>query len=247
MKRQAIRDRAFVIRTYDFGEADRIVVLFTQTQGLIRGVAKGVRRAKSRFGSRLQPFVELDVQLYPGPNLAFIASADTVNYFGAGIIEDLLRFSAAHVVLEATERLSQASYGESEELFALVRQCLQTLQSAADPVFELDVFLIQAMELSGWSPTLFACSQCGAPGPHNLFHPSPGGALCPDCMVPGALHIDGEVLHMMWLIAQGHIPAALAEATPARLHSLHEITKLHLQWHLEKTLASLHVLDQSSF
>ena len=61
--RENFRDRALVIRTYDFGEADRIIVLLTRNHGLVRGVAKGVRRAKSRFGSRLQLFVNLDVQL----------------------------------------------------------------------------------------------------------------------------------------------------------------------------------------
>ena len=60
------RDRAYIIRTYDFGEADRVIVLLTEHHGLVRGVAKGVRKSKSRFGSRLQPFVEVDVQVYPG-------------------------------------------------------------------------------------------------------------------------------------------------------------------------------------
>ena len=86
--RENYRDRAVVIRTYDFGEADRVIVLLTRDHGLVRAVAKGVRRAKSRFGSRLQLFVNLDVQLYVGKNLATISQADTVDYFGARLIED---------------------------------------------------------------------------------------------------------------------------------------------------------------
>lgn len=74
-----------VIRSYDFGEADRVIVLLTRSHGLVRAVAKGVRRAKSRFGSRLQPFVNLDVQLYPGRNLYTISQADTVDFFGAAV------------------------------------------------------------------------------------------------------------------------------------------------------------------
>ena len=58
------REAAIVLRTHKLGEADRIVVLLTRDHGIVRGVAKGVRRSKSRFGSRLQLFVELDVQLY---------------------------------------------------------------------------------------------------------------------------------------------------------------------------------------
>ena len=90
-----------VVRSYDFAEADRIVVLLTRGHGLVRGVAKGVRRSKSRFGSRVQLFVELDVLLYPGRALANITAADTVSYFGAGIIEDYPRYTTACAALEA--------------------------------------------------------------------------------------------------------------------------------------------------
>ena len=92
-----------VIRSYDFGEADRVIVLLTKHHGLVRAVAKGVRRAKSRFGSRLQLFVNLDVQLYSGRNLATITQADTVDYFGAQIIDDYDKYTAACVMLEAAE------------------------------------------------------------------------------------------------------------------------------------------------
>ena len=61
MRRGSYRERAVIVRTYDFGEADRIVVFLTRTRGIVRGVAKGARRANSRFGSRLQPFVELSL------------------------------------------------------------------------------------------------------------------------------------------------------------------------------------------
>ena len=92
MRKESYRDRALVVRTYDFGEADRIIVLLTRGNGVKRGVAKGVRRSKSRFGSRLQLFVDVDVQLYPGRNLESITGADTVAYFGSGIIDGLGQF-----------------------------------------------------------------------------------------------------------------------------------------------------------
>ena len=99
--RESYRDRAFVVRTYDFGEADRVVVLLTRHHGLVRSVAKGVRKSRSRFGSRIQPFVDIDVQLYPGRNLATITAADTVAYFAGRIIEDFDRYAAGCAALEA--------------------------------------------------------------------------------------------------------------------------------------------------
>ncbi|MEA1157620.1 recombination protein O N-terminal domain-containing protein, partial [Klebsiella pneumoniae] len=72
----------------------RVVVLLTRDHGLVRAVAKGVRKTKSRFGSRVQPFVDIDVQFYPGRNLATITQVDTVGYYGRGIIEDFDRYTA---------------------------------------------------------------------------------------------------------------------------------------------------------
>src|SRR5690606_33360082 len=63
------RDEAVVVSQHKLGEADRIVTLLTRQHGLVRAVAKGVRRTKSRFGARLEPFSYIDVQLHPGRNL----------------------------------------------------------------------------------------------------------------------------------------------------------------------------------
>ena len=66
------RDRAVVLRQHKLGEADRIVTLLTREHGLVRAVAKGVRRTRSKFGARLEPFAHIDVQLHPGRNLDIV-------------------------------------------------------------------------------------------------------------------------------------------------------------------------------
>ena len=99
------RDRALVVRRYDLGEADRIIVLFTRDHGLVRGVAKGVRRAKSRFGSRLSPFVDVDVNIYPRRGLSTIAGADTVRTWAAPLVDDYARYTCACAVLDVAERI----------------------------------------------------------------------------------------------------------------------------------------------
>ena len=63
------RDEAIVLRTHKLGEADRIITLLTRQHGRVRAVAKGVRRTTSRFGSRLEPFTHVDLQLAEGRNL----------------------------------------------------------------------------------------------------------------------------------------------------------------------------------
>ncbi|MDY3126607.1 MAG: DNA repair protein RecO [Corynebacterium sp.] len=235
--RPSFHDHAVVIRTYDFGEADRVIVLLTKQHGIIRGVAKGVRRAKSRFGSRLQLFVNLSVQIYPGRGLATITQADTIDYFGAGIIDHYDRYTAACAVLETAERLS---LDDDPYLYEAVVATLARIQRAADPVLVLDAFVLQAMANAGWAPSLFDCAACSAPGPHHAFHPAVGGAACVHCRPPGAADVDPETLHIMWLLAHGHA----AQPTHSQAAEVHQLTRAHLQWHLERKVTALSVMDQ---
>lgn len=242
----SFRDRAVVVRTYDFGEADRVVVLLTKHHGLVRGVAKGVRRAKSRFGSRLQLFVDLDVQLYPGRSLATITQADTVAYFGAQLIDDYDRYGVACAALESAERLAVADADDDPYFYLALTRIFAALQTETNPTLVLDAFLLQAMGHAGWAPRPFDCAACSAPGPHHAFHPAVGGAACVHCRPPGAADIDPETLHLMWLLAQDRLEAA-AQLCVGRNHLIaeaHRLTRAHLQWHLERNIAALSVLDQ---
>ncbi|QGU05191.1 DNA repair protein RecO [Corynebacterium comes] len=247
MRRESYRDRALVVRTYDFGEADRIVVLLTRNHGIKRGVAKGVRRGKSRFGSRLQHFVDIDVQLYPGRNLESITGADTVAYYGSGIIDDYERYTASCAALESAERL--AGDGEDPWLFDHLTETLARMQTTKHPTVVLDAFLLQAMAQAGWGPGLFDCAQCGGAGPHHAFHPAVGGAACVKCRPPGSAEVPEESLHLMWLLDNAHWPAALELVESAEGHHLsavaHQLTRAHLQWHLEQKITSLGVMDQT--
>ncbi|MDO5502090.1 MAG: DNA repair protein RecO, partial [Actinomycetia bacterium] len=79
------RDEGVVLRTHKLGEADRIVTILTRHRGKIRTVAKGVRRTKSRFGSRLEPGMVVDVQCYEGRNLDTITQAVSLATYGDAI------------------------------------------------------------------------------------------------------------------------------------------------------------------
>lgn len=242
--RPSFRDRAFVVRTYDFGEADRVVVLLTEKHGLVRAVAKGVRKTKSRFGSRVQPFVDIDVQLYPGRNLATITQVDTVAYYGRGIIDDFDRYAAACAVMEAAEKLSYADEADAY-LFAEVGKAFATLQDTAYPTVVLDAFILRATAHAGWGLSLFNCAQCGRPGPHHAFHPAVGGAACVHCRPPGSFDVEEATLHIMWLLAQGYFDAAVGKLTDVRATQVHRLTTAHLQFNVEAGVSSLKIMEQA--
>lgn len=242
--RQSYRDRAVVVRTYDFAEADRVIVLLTRHHGLVRAVAKGVRRAKSRFGSRLQPFVDIDVQLYPGRSLSTITGADTVAYFGSGIIDDFDKYAAGCAILESAEKLSYADH-EDPFLFDEVTASFGELQKAQHPSLVVDKFILRATDNAGWGLSLFDCANCQKPGPHRAFHAAIGGAVCNNCRPQGSAEIDPESLHVMWLLQHSHVAAALQVATGTIAAQVHRMTSAHLQWHAEQGVKSLKIMEQA--
>ena len=99
------RDEAIVLRTHKLGEADRIITLLTRQHGRVRAVAKGVRRTTSRFGSRLEPFTHVDLQLAEGRSLDTITQAETLTRSTRGLGLDYDRYTAGTVMLETAERL----------------------------------------------------------------------------------------------------------------------------------------------
>ena len=82
------RDEGVVLRTSKLGEADRIITILTRGHGKIQAVAKGVRRTKSRFGARLEPFMRVDVLIAEGRSLDVVSQAEAVAAYGAPIAAD---------------------------------------------------------------------------------------------------------------------------------------------------------------
>ena len=129
MSRGALyRDEAVVLRTYKLGEADRIVVLLTRARGKVRAVAKGVRKTKSKFGSRLEPTSHVAVQLYEGRELDIVTQAETIDQFRA-VRDDLDRIARASAMLEAVDQLAQE--GEvNPRLYQMLLGALRTLDGS---------------------------------------------------------------------------------------------------------------------
>ena len=123
------RDEVVVLRTQKLGEADRIVTLLSRRHGKVRAVAKGVRRTSSRFGSRLEPFMVADVQLYEGRSLDIVQQAESLGSYGADIVVDYDSYTSASAMVEAADRLNEAEATPQQYLLlvgglrALARGC----------------------------------------------------------------------------------------------------------------------------
>lgn len=230
------RDEAFVLRTHKLGEADLILVLLTAEHGVIRGVAKGIRKTKSRFGARLDRFSRVNVQIYPsakpgGQGLANITDAATVATYASPIVADPDLFFAASALLEMA-----LLFGDSEVFFLLDASLAQLADSTRQlpPVSVVDFFVLMCLEQAGWAPSLVDCAQCGKRGPHRAFHPLAGGAVCVECRPPGAMTPPSEAVHALWLLRRGRVDQAaeiLRDKAIAR--AAHELLLGHVRHQLE--------------
>ena len=240
------RDNAVVLRQHKLGEADRIVTLLTRRHGLVRAVAKGVRRTRSKFGARLEPFAHVDVQLHPGRNLDIVTQVQTIDAFAVGIVDDYSRYTTACAILETAERLAGEERAPAPRLHTLTVGALRAVcDRTRPPELVLDAFLLRAMTYAGWAPAVTHCARCDRPGPHTAFHVAAGGAVCVHCRPPGAATPAPAVFAL--LDALNHGRWADSEASTAAVRSQASgLVAAHLQWHLERQLRSLPLVERGS-
>lgn len=231
------RDEAVVLRTHKLGEADRIVTMLSRQHGKIRAVAKGVRRTASRFGSRLEPFMVADVQLYEGRSLDVVTQAETIGAYGALITDDYASYTAANAMVETADRLTDEEV--SLQQYLLLVGALRSLsRNEHGPQLTLDSYLLRALSLAGWAPSFQDCSRCGTAGPHEHVVVQLGGIVCPDCAPQGALRVDTATIGLLGTLLSGDWTAAeqADERTRSRANGL---VAAYAQWHLERGLRSL--------
>ncbi len=238
------RDEAVVLRTHKLGEADRIVTMLSREHGKIRAVAKGVRRTKSKFGARLEPFMVVDLQCHIGRSLDIVTQAESIASYGADISDDYASFTAAHAMVETADRLTDDD-GSLQQYLLLVG-ALRTLARREHAAgLTLDSYLLRALSIAGWAPSFGDCAVTGAPGPHTAFVPQLGGVVSDAVAPPGVARLDPETLALLAALLSGDWAVADASAQSARDQASGVIAAF-AQFHLERGLRSLPHVDRSA-
>ena len=178
---------AVVLRSFAFGEADRVLHVYTQASGRVGVVAKGVRRTKSRFGGRLEPFSHVELSIHRGRGeLGTVTGASLVRPHDR-VRSDGYRLQVGLVGLEAMLRLFTEEERNDRAFLALTR-FLDALderepQPGRTPALDPLVlsFQLKLLWLSGFLPHLGSCVECGAEDGLVAFLPAAGGAVCAAC------------------------------------------------------------------
>jgi DNA repair protein RecO (recombination protein O) len=233
------RDQGVVLRTYKLGEADRIVVLLTQGEGKVRAVAKGVRKTKSRFGGRLEPFSHVDLSLYRGRGeLDTVTQAEVIHAF-RDLREDYDRVTAGAAMLEVVDQVAQEREA-SLRLYLLLLRALRALASGPrDPSVVLDAFLLKLMALEGYRPALQECAACGGAGPYLRFSSARGGAVCERCRTGQESALDRGTVALLAELLAGDLDRAAQAAPPAvPRREAGTLVKSFVEYHLDRRLRS---------
>lgn len=195
------RTRALVLRTFDQGESDRVVQLYTESLGRVGAIAKGARRSKRRFPGTLEILSVVDVRLVDPPRaqLARLEGAKLVRAF-EGIPASLGRYAIACQFLELLNRATSERQAQPE-LFHFALGVLDVLDGETPD--ELLALLVLAKTLAriGYRPQLVRCALCGADLPSDGtrigFVPAHGGAVCRNCAGPDEARIPARLLRAL--------------------------------------------------
>jgi DNA repair protein RecO (recombination protein O) len=181
-KFRSFRVDAVVLRHSDYGEADRLLTLYTRQLGKTRVIAKGARKIASRKAGHIEPFTHVKMQLAQGRDMLILTQADTVDAYQP-LREDLILTSQASYVLELLDRFTYQDEIENPGLFRLLTETLSRLAAQADPWLVIRYYEMRLLDHLGFRPQLFECANCRRPilPEDQFFSYSAGGVICPRC------------------------------------------------------------------
>src|ERR1700733_132339 len=187
-----LRTEAIVLRSIRYGEADRILHLYTPNHGRIAAIAKGARRARSRFGARLEPFLRVRLVLREGRGELYSVTGADTGAAHAGVRDHAATLDAAARACDAVSRLFETDDPHPEVFTLLANELALLDRDAANgtPANGL-AFRLKLLLAAGILPQLAACAACGEQQHLQGFSAAAGGVVCPACEA-AAFPLDEE-------------------------------------------------------
>lgn len=194
---RSFRASAVVVRHTDWGEADRLLTLYTREQGMVKALAKGARKINSRKAGHLQPFTHVTVQLAKGRDLLIVTQAETVDAF-LPLHDNLVKTGYAAYIFELLYRFSYEEEGGNPSLFKLLVDTLGRIEKEDEAWLPVRYYEMRLLDIVGFRPQLFECANCGREilPEDQYFSFATGGVICPQCGLglPNLAKISMEAL-----------------------------------------------------
>ncbi len=199
VRERTFRTEAIVLRRTDFGEADRLLTLYSREFGKLKAIAKGARKPQSRKTGHVELFMRSKFLIAKGRNLDIITQAELVNPY-AELRTDLMRMSHASYAVELLDRFT-VEEDQHSGIYDLLANALTHFTETHDLRIAARHYELHLLSLTGFQPRLFHCVSCGEEitEENQFFSAELGGILCPNCQHAdrGALPVTAAAVKVL--------------------------------------------------
>jgi len=239
---RSIRVHAIVLRHANWGEADRLVTLYTREQGKLRAIAKGARKITSRKAGHLEPFTQVKLQLARGRDLFIVTQADTLDAYQS-LRENLVLTGYASYLVELLDRFVYEEGSANPTIFRLLAESLKRLADGEDTWLAVRYYEMRLLDFLGFRPQLLKCANCGREiKPEDQFFSfSLGGVVCLRCGqgLPHLKSISVETLkYLRHFQRSGYGEAARARPSAEVRAETENLMQAYFTYLLERELNS---------
>ncbi len=178
---RSIRTEGIILRRRDFGESDRILVLFTRKLGRVSGIAKGARNPSSKISGHIELFMRSSFLISRGRNLQLITQAEIIEPYD-GLRKDLRGIGMGSYLVELVDAFTYEE-GSNLPLYDLLVVTLEALERGEESSIVIRYYELHLLDLVGFRPELFICVECGKKitEQDQFISGELGGVVCPDC------------------------------------------------------------------
>lgn len=241
-EQHSFRVEAVVLRHSNWGEADRLLVLYTREKGKLQAVAKGARKMHSRKAGHIEPFMHVTLQLAKARGPQIVTDAETLDAYQP-LREDLLRTGYASYIIELLDKFSYEDESDNPLIFRLLTDTLSRIALNPDPWLAVRFYEIRLLDSLGFRPQLFNCVNCQAEiKPENqFFSPAQGGVLCPGCGtgLKGVWGVSEDALkYLRHLQRSNYITSERARPDPGIQKEMETLMQAYFTYLLERELNS---------
>lgn len=237
--------RGIVCTSHKLGEADRIIHLYTEN-GMVRAVAKGVRKTKSKFGGRLEPLSYVNLVLFKGRNLDTICQVELIEHFKS-LRKDFKKLAHGLIIADFINSTAQHE-SHLGELFSDSLNALKGLDEGLDKDIVLLSFIANSLVKLGYAIDLDNCLKCGVDlTVKSYFNPESGGLLCRDCWYDNEWSVElGEKTRLFMKGLLGN-PDLIQETDSEENRKMAgKIFRSFINYHMDVNLRSYRFIDRIS-
>ena len=244
-RERSYRTEAVVLRRSDFGEADRLLTLYSRELGKLRAIAKGARKPQSRKTGHVELFMRTRFLLAKGHDLDIVTQAELIEAYQP-LREDLVRMTYASYVVELLDAFAPEEES-NRALYELLTNALGWLSQSQNYLLIARYYELRLLALVGFQPQLFQCVHCGAAATEQdqFFSAELGGVLCPECAEADrrGRPLSAAALKVLRFLQTRRWETVQAVQLRRSLHrELEQILHDYLRFHLEKQVKSAEFL-----